>query len=120
MGKKACTEIANLYWDKRHELIFDMKAGNMNAALDWLPKGFSILADSGDNPTAGGVGDRADVLDMLLNNNIGGALIAGIASPKTFNQLKKIDTPGEFFIGGTLGGGGPNLRFDCRASTFQG
>ena len=37
-----------------------------------------ILADSGDNPTGGGVGDRADVLAALLARNWQGALLAGI------------------------------------------
>jgi microcystin degradation protein MlrC len=38
-----------------------------------------ILADSGDNPTGGGVGDRAEVLTHLLERNFDDALIAGIA-----------------------------------------
>ena len=28
--------------------------------MAWISKDFSIIADSGDNPTAGGVGDRAE------------------------------------------------------------
>ena len=38
-----------------------------------------ILADSGDNPTGGGVGDRAEVLECLLTRNFANALVAGIA-----------------------------------------
>lgn len=37
-----------------------------------------ILADSGDNPTGGGVGDRADVLAALIARNWQGALLGGI------------------------------------------
>ena len=37
-----------------------------------------ILANSGDNPTGGGVGDRADVLAALLARSWQGALLAGI------------------------------------------
>ncbi len=37
-----------------------------------------ILADSGDNPTGGGVGDRADVLKALIARNFDGAVIGGI------------------------------------------
>jgi microcystin degradation protein MlrC len=37
-----------------------------------------ILADSGDNPTGGGVGDRADVLAALLARNWQDAIVAGI------------------------------------------
>jgi len=43
-----------------------MQAGDLKEAIAWLPGEFSILADSGDNPTAGGVGDRADVLEALI------------------------------------------------------
>jgi microcystin degradation protein MlrC len=38
-----------------------------------------ILADSGDNPTGGGVGDRAEVLEALLQRRFAHALVAGIA-----------------------------------------
>jgi microcystin degradation protein MlrC len=37
-----------------------------------------VLADSGDNPTAGGVGDRADVLRALLAAKAQGVVLAGI------------------------------------------
>jgi microcystin degradation protein MlrC len=37
-----------------------------------------ILADSADNPTGGGVGDRADVLNAVITRRFDGALIAGI------------------------------------------
>ena len=36
------------------------------------------MPDSADNPTGGGVGDRADVLRALLARSCQGALIAGI------------------------------------------
>jgi microcystin degradation protein MlrC len=38
-----------------------------------------VLSDSGDNPTAGGTGDRADVLAALLQRHVQNAAIAGIA-----------------------------------------
>lgn len=37
-----------------------------------------ILADSGNNPTGGGVGDRGDVLAVLIDRNWQDALLAGI------------------------------------------
>jgi microcystin degradation protein MlrC len=37
-----------------------------------------ILADSADNPTGGGVGDRADVLRAVLARNFDNVLFAGI------------------------------------------
>jgi microcystin degradation protein MlrC len=38
-----------------------------------------ILADSGDNPTGGGVGDRAEVLAALIAAGARDAILAGIA-----------------------------------------
>ena len=46
-----------------------MSTGSIDEALAWLKVRFSIIADSGDNPTAGGVGDRADVLEAFLKQN---------------------------------------------------
>jgi microcystin degradation protein MlrC len=40
-----------------------------------------VIADSGDNPTAGGVGDRAELLGELLRRGFDDALVAGIADP---------------------------------------
>jgi microcystin degradation protein MlrC len=38
-----------------------------------------VLAESGDNPTGGGVGDRADVLAELIAKGATGVVFAGIA-----------------------------------------
>ena len=37
-----------------------------------------ILADSGDNPTGGGTGDRAEVLEELLRYKVQDTVFAGI------------------------------------------
>ena len=66
-----------------------MRSGDISAAINWLPKNFSIIADSGDNPTAGGVGDRADVLEAVLSKKIENVLFAGIASESAYNELQK-------------------------------
>ena len=106
-GAIVCREIANLYWNSRKKLKFNMRSGDIHTAIAWLPNTFSILADSGDNPTAGGVGDRADVLEIMLKENIQNVLFAGISSTSAYNQLLKQN---KFTIGGSLGGGGPTLN----------
>jgi len=106
-GTEICQEIANLYWNSRHQLKFDMQSGDIITAINSIPKNFSIIADSGDNPTAGGVGDRADVLEAILINKIEHVLFAGIASESAYNELQKGN---KFNIGGSFGGGGPNLE----------
>ena len=77
---------------------------------------FSIIADSGDNPTAGGVGDRADVLEAFFEQKIDHALFAGIASKSAYDELKKGN---EFSIGGTFGGGGPVLKLKADSVYFK-
>ncbi|MBW9064909.1 M81 family metallopeptidase [Rhizobium herbae] len=78
---KAAEEIALRYWNARHSFGFGQQTGplaemlQIAAAANTKPV---ILADSADNPTGGGVGDRADVLRALLARNWQGALIAGI------------------------------------------
>tara|TARA_B100001250_G_scaffold26696_1_gene22013 strand:+ start:948 stop:2345 length:1398 start_codon:yes stop_codon:yes gene_type:complete len=109
-GIRICNQLAKSYWDKRYDLKFDMPAGNIDEAFKWLPNTFSIIADSGDNPTAGGIGDRADILKAILSKKLQNVIIAGIASPKTYSQLKSANKVIPFNIGGMLGGGGPTLK----------
>ena len=127
IGSKICKKIANLYWNNRHELKFDMKAGKISEIFNNLPKDFLIIADSGDNPTAGGVGDRAEVLQNIIKHKIKKVLFAGIASPKVFKILKT-NNKTNFFLGGELGGGGPiikilpesvNIINDCAIVNFK-
>jgi len=114
-GKNICKLIALKYWQVRNKLTIPGNKGNFNDFLKWLPNKFSILADSGDNPTAGGVGDRCDVLKFLIKNNIKDVLIASIASPSSLIQLKKTKN---FTIGGTLGGKGPKLNLHALKVNF--
>ena len=115
-GTEVCQIIANLYWDSRQHLKFDMQSGDISSAITSIPKNFSIIADSGDNPTAGGVGDRADVLEAVLSKKIEHVLFAGIASESAYNQLQKGN---KFNIGGGLGGGGPNLELNADEVYFE-
>jgi len=116
VGTEVCQIIANHYWDSRQQLKFDMRSGNTSSAIISIPKNFSIIADSGDNPTAGGVGDRADILEAVLREKIEHVLFAGIASGSAYNELQKGN---KFNIGGSFGGGGPNLELDADDVYFE-
>ncbi len=75
-------DLARQYWDAREEFKFGVPVGSIAELLDQAQTtatGPVILADSGDNPTGGGVGDRAEVLEALLSRNFMNALVAGIA-----------------------------------------
>jgi len=115
-GAEVCKIIASHYWDSRQQLKFDMRSGDISSAINSIPKNFSIIADSGDNPTAGGVGDRADVLEAALRERIEHVLFAGIASESAYNELQRGN---EFNIGGSFGGGGPNLELNADEVYFE-
>lgn len=107
-GQTMATKIAKTYTDARDELVFDMQAETLDEALNMVDGKIAILADSGDNPTAGGVGDRADVLDAIIKRNFSHVLFAGISDPKAYDQL--VTGAQNISIGGTLGGGGPRVN----------
>jgi microcystin degradation protein MlrC len=75
-------QLAQKYWDAREDFKFGVPVGSIAELLDRAQASTTqpvILADSGDNPTGGGVGDRAEVLEDLLSRNFVNALVAGIA-----------------------------------------
>ncbi|MFB2595085.1 M81 family metallopeptidase [Paracoccus sp. p4-l81] len=109
-GLAVAHSIARDYRAARDRLDFDMETAPLDILLDRLAAdpGPATLADSGDNPTAGGVGDRADVLAALIARGWSRpTIIAGIAAPKACAALAqgaRVVT-----VGGDLGGGGPRV-----------
>jgi microcystin degradation protein MlrC len=70
------------YWNAREDFSFGVPVGSIAELIDQAQRLTTqpvILADSGDNPTGGGVGDRAEVLEELLRRGFKNALVAGIA-----------------------------------------
>jgi len=73
--------LARAYWDERENFAFGSKVGGVEECVRWAMESKThpvVLADSGDNPTAGGVGDRADMLAELLRQGARGVMLAGI------------------------------------------
>jgi microcystin degradation protein MlrC len=80
--EEQAAQLAENYWDAREDFQFGVPVGSIAELLDQAQASATqpvILADSGDNPTGGGVGDRAEVLEGLLGRNFANALVAGIA-----------------------------------------
>lgn len=80
--KKDALSLAQQYWDARKEFKFGVPTGSLSECIEQAQRLNTkpvVLSDSGDNPTAGGTGDRADVLAELLRHSIQNAVIAGIA-----------------------------------------
>ncbi|MEF2072008.1 M81 family metallopeptidase [Consotaella aegiceratis] len=73
--------LAQSYWDVRDEFAFGPKTGSIEDCVGWAIASATrpvILADSGDNPTGGGVGDRADVLAELIRRDAQDTVVVGI------------------------------------------
>jgi microcystin degradation protein MlrC len=77
---RAARELAQSYWDARARFTFSTSAGDADWCIQTGLTGHArpfFISDSGDNPTAGGAGDVAFMLDRLLSN---GELASGRAS----------------------------------------
>jgi len=80
--KKDALSLAQQYWDARKEFKFGVPTGNLAECIERAERLTTkpvVISDSGDNPTGGGNGDRAQVLAELLRRKVQNALIAGIA-----------------------------------------
>ncbi|WP_108460475.1 M81 family metallopeptidase [Devosia naphthalenivorans] len=79
---EAARHLAQDYWNFREQFVFGTKTGSIEECVTWAvasSTGPVVLAESGDNPTGGGVGDRAEVLEALLAAGAQGVVFAGIA-----------------------------------------
>ena len=79
---EAARQLAQNYWDIREGFVFGTKVGSIEDCVNWAMTADTapvVLAESGDNPTGGGVGDRAEVLAELIAQNAKGVIFAGIA-----------------------------------------
>jgi microcystin degradation protein MlrC len=78
----AARQLAQDYWDRREGFVFGTRTGSIEDCVNWAMTadgGPAVLAESGDNPTGGGVGDRAEVLAELIAREAQGVVFAGIA-----------------------------------------
>jgi len=79
---RAARHLAQGYWNIREQFAFGMQTGSIDECVDRAlasPTHPVVLAESGDNPTGGGVGDRAEVLAALIARDAQGVVFAGIA-----------------------------------------
>jgi microcystin degradation protein MlrC len=79
--KKDALSLAQQYWDARKEFQFGVPTGPLDEVIEKavsLSTHPVVISDSGDNPTAGGTDDRADVLSAMLKRDVRNVVIAGI------------------------------------------
>lgn len=80
--EKVAKNLAQQYWDARKQFDFGSEVCTLDACVQKAmnSKTFPVvLADSGDNPTGGGNGDQATVLEALLKAGAKGVVYGGIA-----------------------------------------
>jgi len=116
---RAAEEIASAYWDARDRFDFGVPTKSLALCLDDAANSSTrpfVLADSGDNPTGGGVGDRSDVLHEWLNRGLTGAVFAGIADPiSVASAWPQTDGSSvDLVIGGALGSSCPKVTATAR------
>lgn len=81
-ARDVSTNLATELWDRRHEFDFTTDAYPLGDALDRALANAdspTVIADSGDNPTAGATEDLTGVVERLLERDITGVLVAVIA-----------------------------------------
>ncbi|QDY70910.1 M81 family metallopeptidase [Qingshengfaniella alkalisoli] len=110
----SAAQIAQSYWDARKDFQFDVPTKQLDACLDQVQTATTsplILADSGDNPTGGGVGDRTDVLHAFLDRKFTGAVFAGIADAPAARAAEQVGEGKsvQLEIGGSLGSHCPKI-----------
>jgi microcystin degradation protein MlrC len=80
--EREAKKLAQAYWDLRNEFNFSVPTGTIDECINWALESSEnsiFISDSGDNPTAGGVGDRADFLQRLLERDVADAVLGGLA-----------------------------------------
>jgi len=105
--KKIAVDLAQQYWGARKEFQFGTETGTVDECIERALKATThpaIIADSGDNPTGGGTGDRAEVLQELLRYKVQNTVFAGITDRPATDACYKagVGATLPLSIGGTL------------------
>jgi Uncharacterized conserved protein len=111
-------KIARSYWEAREDFRFGPVTGSLEDMLDIADKATTrpvILADSGDNPTGGGVGDRADVLKALIARDFNDAVIGGITDRPAVEACfaAGVGAALQLKIGGSLDPASPSVEVEA-------
>lgn len=80
--RRLAANLARQYWAARAEFKFGTETCTVDDCVQRAIEAATqpaILADSGDNPTGGGNGDQATVLESLLRHKARNVVFAGIA-----------------------------------------
>lgn len=123
-ARRAAEAIAQSYWDARNAFQFGPVTDGLDKVLDLAEKAVTrpvILADSGDNPTGGGVGDRADALKALIERRFEGAVIGGITDRPAVEACFKagVGATLRLTIGGSLDPNSPSVETEAEVLSLD-
>jgi microcystin degradation protein MlrC len=110
--------LAQGYWDARQDFVFGPRTGSIAECVGWAiqsPSHPVILADSGDNPTGGGVGDRADMLAELIRRGATDTMVVGITDPPATEAAYAAGADARLAlgIGGSLDPSSPRITVEA-------
>ena len=116
--EREAARLAAAYWDARDRFVFGTRTGTLALCVAEAvnsPTAPVLLADSGDNPTGGGVGDRADILRALLDAGAADTILAGIADRSATNAAYGAGEGARLRVrvGGTLDPSGAHVDVDA-------
>lgn len=105
--QQAAAQIAELYWNARHDFNYGVEAGSIDECIEWAiaaPESTIFISDSGDNPTAGAPGDIPLFVERLLAHPVPSAVVATIPDAETVGQCKAAGIGGmvNVHLGGKL------------------
>lgn len=103
--EREAAKLARKYWNVRDQFAFGSPAGSIDECIRWAldaPEQPVFISDSGDNPTAGGVGDLPLFLERLLALNVPDAVVASIADAEATAACYAAGAGAEISV--TLGG----------------
>ncbi|MEO6013524.1 MAG: M81 family metallopeptidase [Devosia sp.] len=119
----AASDVAQRYWNAREAFVFGSRVGSIEDCVTWAiasDTGPAIIAESGDNPTGGGVGDRGDVLAELIAQSADGVVFAGIADQPAVDAAYAagVGATIDMSIGATLDPAGGRVRCPARVKVL--
>jgi microcystin degradation protein MlrC len=92
LGQEEAQRLATMFWSNRTRFQFTTEAYLLEKCLDIAesePSGPVIIADCGDNPTAGSSEDLTYVVDVLMQRKFKNALVAVIFDPDSYERCVK-------------------------------
>ncbi|MGY2896366.1 M81 family metallopeptidase [Deinococcus sp. UYEF24] len=123
--RRAASEMAGRYWAARREFTFGAQVGTVEECVRWAgeaPTAPVVLADSGDNPTGGGVGDRVDVLREVLAQGLEGVIVAGVTDAPAVDICfsQELGASVRLQVGGSLDPSSRPVELEGTVLTLQG